>query len=505
MGERSSGILLHPTALPGRHGIGDLGAGAARWLDWLAGAGQRLWQVLPLGPAGLTGSPYDGPSSFAGDPLLVSLDALSGDGLLESGLRPGNPFPASPIDLGAVRQWKDEQLRRAWDACRARGADDPLVRELESWAGSAAQASWCQDWALFAALRDRLEPPWAGWPPELRDRRPAALADARRELRDEIGFHRFAQFVFWRQWAAVRRHAARRGIRILGDLPFYAAYDSAEVWRRRELFDLDPEGRPRHLSGVPPDAYSDHGQLWGHPLYRWDRMRDDGYGWWIERLRHAFGQVDLVRIDHFRGFAAYWEVAAGAETAVDGRWREGPGHELFVAARQALGELPLVAEDLGLITDDVHELRRDLGLPGMRVLQFGLEEGAGEHLPRSWEPNLVAYTGTHDGDTSAGWFAALEPETRQRVRQELGSGDNEIHWAMIRAILTSAADTAVIPLQDLLGLGSEARFNTPGTADGNWGWRFRWPELTPELGRRLRRLTELSRRVSKTPAVAAGG
>ncbi len=501
MGARSSGILLHPTALPGRHGVGDLGAAARSWLDWLAAAGQGLWQVLPLGPTGLSGSPYDGPSSQAGDPLLVSLDELAGEGLLDAdSLEPETPFPTAAVDLGAVRRWKTSRLRQAWRALRARGDEDSLAREVEAWAASPEQSPWCEDWATFAALRDRFEAPWVDWPPELRDRRPEAIAEARRDLADEIGFHRFAQFLFARQWSAVRRHAADRGIRILGDLPIYSALDSAEVWCHRELFDLDADGRPRTVSGVPPDAYSEDGQLWRHPLYLWDRMRDTGYGWWIERLRHAFRRADLVRIDHFRGFAGYWEVSANAETASGGRWRPGPGNELFAAVRAALGELPLVAEDLGVITDDVRELRRELGLPGMRVLQFGLEEGEGEHLPAAWEPDLVAYTGTHDSDTSRGWFAALEPETRQRVRRELGD-DSEIHWAMIRAVLTSPADTAVIPLQDLLGLGSEARFNTPGTAEGNWAWRLGLPQPTPELARRLRRLTELTRRA--VPAVAA--
>jgi 4-alpha-glucanotransferase len=494
MGERLSGILLHPTALPGRHGVGDLGGGALRWLDWLADTGQGLWQILPLGPTGLAGSPYDGPSSYAGDPLLISLDELADQGLLVAeSLDPDPPFSPTAVDLAAVRRWKGQRLRQAWEALRGRGPDDPMAGEVAAWVSSPAQASWFEDWVIFAALRERLAAHWLDWPAALRDRRPEAIAEARRELADEIGFQCFAQFLFWRQWATVRRHATRRGIRILGDLPIYAALDSAEVWCHRELFDLDPEGRPRHVSGAPPDAYSDDGQLWGHPLYRWDRLRETGYRWWIERLRHAFGQADLVRVDHFRAFAGYWEVPAGDKTAAGGRWRPGPGQDLFTALRRDLGDLPLVAEDLGMITDDVRELRRDLGLPGMRVLQFGLEEGGGEHLPRNWEPNLVVYTATHDSDTSRGWFAALDPETQQRVRRELG-GDGEIHWAMIRAALASVADTAVVPLQDVLGVGSEGRLNTPGTAQGNWTWRFRWEQLTPELRRRLRRLTELCRR-----------
>ena len=494
MGERLSGILLHPTALPGRHGIGDVGADALRWLDWLAAAGQRVWQVLPLGPAGFSGSPYDSPSSAAGDPMLVSLDALAEEGLLDAeALAPEPPFAASPVDLGAVRRWKGERLRAAWEALRSRRPDDPLVRELDAWGRSPAQASWCEEWALFAALRDRFEQAWPGWPPELRDRHPEAIAAARAELQDDIGYHRFVQFFFWRQWKAVRRRAARRGIRILGDLPIYTALDSVGVWTHRELFDLDAEGRPRHLSGVPPDAFSDDGQLWGHPLYLWDRMREDGYRWWIERLRQAFRQADVVRLDHFRAFAAYWEVPAGAETAAAGRWRRGPGGKMFAAARRELGELTMVAEDLGVITPAVRRLRRRLGMPGIRVLQFGLEEGAGEHLPSSWGPELLVCTATHDNDTSVGWFANLEPEIRQQALRLLDGGE-EINWSMIRAVLGSAAETAVIPLQDVLGLGSEARFNTPGTDAGNWGWRFEWPQLRREICERLRRLTELARR-----------
>ena len=504
MDRRTSGILLHPTALPGRHGVGDLGS-ARRWLDWLAEAGQGLWQVLPLGPAGFSGSPYDGPSSYAGDPLLVCLDDLAEEGLLAArSLEPAEPFPSSSVALAAVRRWKAERLEQAWRALGARGEDDPLRRDLASWAAAPEQASWCDDWALFAALKDHFQTSWADWPPELRDRRPEALAEARREHGDRIGFHRFVQFLFWHQWAAVRRHANGLGIRILGDLPIYAALDSPEVWGYRELFDLTPDGRPRHVSGVPPDAFSDDGQLWRHPLYLWDRMRDTGYRWWIERLRHAFRAADLVRIDHFRGFAAYWEVPAEDETAAGGRWRPGPGRELFDALEHALGELPVIAEDLGVITDDVRELRRDLGLPGMRILQFGLETGAGEHLPRAWEPNLAVYTGTHDNDTSAGWFANLEPEVRLRVERELGT-TADIPWAMIRAVMTSVADTAVMPLQDLLGLGSEARFNKPGSAAGNWSWRFSWSQLTPALARRLRRLTGLCRRLPVARTAARAG
>ena len=503
MGTRVSGVLLHPTALPGRHGVGDLGETARRWLDWLAEAGQGLWQVLPLGPTGMAGSPYDGPSSYAGDPLLLALDELADEGLLDrAALDPEPPFPTSAVELASVRRWKGERVRRAWRNLRDRGPGAGLAGEIDAWAAAPEQAAWLDDWALFAALRDRYEAAWVDWPGDLRDRRPEALAEARDGLADTVGFHRFAQFLFYRQWGALRRHAARLGIRILGDLPIYVGLDSAEVWCHRRLFDLDPDGRPRHVSGVPPDLYSDDGQLWGHPLYLWDRMRDEGYGWWISRLRHAFNQADLVRVDHFRGFAGYWEVPGDAQTAAGGRWRTGPGRELFDAARRELGELPLVAEDLGLITDDVHELRRDLGVPGMRVLQFGLGGGGAEHLPLGWEPNLVAYTGTHDSDTSAGWFSDLEPQVQDLVRAEVGE-DPDIAWAMIRALLTSVADTAVVPLQDLLGLGSEARFNTPSVAEGNWAWRLDRRQLTPELARRLRRLTELTLRAPRLDPGAA--
>ena len=497
MGTRISGVLLHPTALPGGHGVGDLGDGAARWLDWLAEAGQGLWQVLPLGPAGLAGSPYDGPSSYAGDPILIALDELTDDGLLEaSAIEPEPPLDAAAVRLASVRDWKGRRLREAWRALRQRGPEAGLAREINDWAGAPEQAGWLEDWALFAALRDRYQAAWVDWPEPLRDRKPEALAEARRDLADAMGFHRFAQFLFHRQWAALRRRAAERGIRVLGDLPIYVGLDSAEVWGHRELFDLGPDGRPNRVSGVPPDLYSEDGQLWRHPLYRWDRMRETGYAWWLARLRHAFGQADLVRIDHFRGFAGYWEVPGDAETAAAGRWCDGPGMELFDAARRELGELPLVAEDLGVITDDVRELRRELGIPGMRVLQFGLGGGSAEHLPLGWEPDLVVYTGTHDSDTSAGWFASLAPETQRLVSEELGCTE-EIPWAMIRALLTSVADTAIVPLQDLLELGSEARFNTPSVGEGNWSWRFDWPQLTPELARRLRRLAELTRRASR--------
>jgi len=503
MTRRAAGILLHPTSLPGPFGVGDLGPAADRFLDWARDAGQSYWQVLPLGPPTLGDSPYTAFSAFAGNPLLISPELLAAEGLLESSDlddRPG--FAPVRIDYGQVKGWKEGLLRKSF----ARFRDNPtdaLEAELEDFAERSDERFWLDDWALYSALKERFGGvAWTEWPSELVRREDGALSAARNELEDEIAYHRWVQFLFFRQWRRLRSEAARRGVAILGDLPFYVAGDSAEVWAHAELFDLDDDGQPLRVAGVPPDYFSDDGQLWGNPLYRWDRMAENGYRWWIERLAANLRLTDLVRIDHFRAFCDYWVVPAGETTAKNGRWVDGPGIGFFEAIRETLGELPLVAEDLGDIHEGVEELRRAIGLPGMRVLQFGFDPSDDHHVPHHHEPDAVVYTGTHDNDTAVGWYTGLDPRTRERFADYSGLGESggrkkEPHWALIRLAYTSVADLAIVPVQDVLGLGREARMNTPGREGGNWVWRLAEGDLDPAAARRLHRLAELSGRLAE--------
>ncbi len=497
---RRSGVLLHPSSLPGRFPVGDLGPAAEGFLDRLAAAGQRVWQVLPLGPTGLGDSPYGALSAFAGNPILISPERLVEDGLLEAG-ELGEPCPGSDrADFGAAREIKAALLRTAFERFE-QGRVPALVEEATAWATAPEIARWLDDWTLFAALRSAHGlRPWQEWPAPLRRRDAGALAAARGELAAHLRFHAFLQFLFDRQWLALKRAANTRGIDLFGDLPIYLAPDAVDVWAGPELFELDGEGRSTAVAGVPPDYFSADGQLWGNPLYRWPRMAEDGYAWWVERLRANLRWFDLLRLDHFRGFAAYWEVPADAPTAREGRWAEGPGTRLFAALAAALGPLPLVAEDLGVITDDVVALRRAFDLPGMAILQFGFEDGTSSFQPHRLEPHCVVYSGTHDNDTTPGWFAATSDATRQRVLDYLGCSVDEAPWAVVRAALTSVAELAIVPAQDLLGLGTEARLNTPGIASGNWAWRLRAGRFDDRLAARLRRLTEVAERLPPPPA-----
>jgi len=491
---RSSGILLHPTSLPGP-GVGGLGAEARRFVDWLASAGQRLWQILPLVPVDGGGSPYNGLSAMAGNPLLVSPGELVRDGLLEPGGTGGEDLPADRVDYPRALAWKDALLKRAWNAFRA-GAAPGLRGEFDAF--RVRSAAWLDDYALFRALRDEHGgAPWAEWEEGVRDRDPGALARAAHRLGGAVEFHVFAQWVFDRQWRALHGYARERGVRVLGDVPIFVAYDSADVWANPELFELDARGRPTMVAGVPPDYFSATGQRWGNPLYRWDRMRADGFRWWTERFRRTLETADVVRVDHFRGFESYWEIPADEPTAVHGAWRPGPGAELFDAVRHELGELPLVAEDLGIITPGVEALRDSLGLPGMRVLQFafGDDDARNPHLPRNHTENSVAYTGTHDNDTTLGWYRGAGEEERRRLSRLLAPGEDP-GWGMIRLAMESRAKFAVVPLQDVLGLGSEGRMNTPGTTEGNWAWRFREDDLIDEPARRLHELARATARAS---------
>ncbi|MDW8320503.1 MAG: 4-alpha-glucanotransferase [Armatimonadota bacterium] len=479
--ERCAGILLHPTSLPGAYGIGELGDEAYQFVDWLARAGQGVWQVLPLGPTGFADSPYAAFSAFAGNPLLISLQRLHDEGLLtEQNLAEYPELPAERVDYGAVIPCKMAFLRRAyerWKAC----ADDAERHRLQAF--RTEQGSWLEDFALFMALKSVYEGrAWTEWDKDLVERKPEALQRARQQLADEVQFHAFVQHRFVSQWLNLKRYANERGIRIMGDMPIFVAHDSADVWARPEMFYLDAEGHPTFVAGVPPDYFSPTGQRWGNPVYRWGVLRRDGYRWWVERFRWLLRLVDLVRVDHFRGFAAYWRVPAAEPTAENGKWVRVPGRSLFHTLRRELGDLPIVAEDLGTITPDVVRLRKGMGFPGMRVLQFAFDGNPDNpYLPYNYEPDTVVYTGTHDNDTLVGWYAVLGEEEKRRIIDYIGRGDISVHWEMIRLAYASVARIAVIPLQDWLGLGSEARMNTPGREEGNWQWRYRREHLSGDL------------------------
>ena len=491
---RAAGVLLHPTSLPGRYGIGDFGDELIAFLDWARSAGLRIWQILPLNPPGYGNSPYGCHSSYAGNALLISPQHLLKDGLLPEHAADEAPtFADDSVDFDRVAPFKWNLLRQAWRHFNSRRRADHR-HELERFE---ADNLWLDDWALYASLKEQSGGvPWSEWPPDLAFREPSAVAKAKRELDEEIRFQKFIQLLFFKQWATVRQAAVARGLQIMGDVPIYVACDSADVWANRELFQLDERGQPTVVAGVPPDYFSATGQRWGNPLYRWDVLRETKYRWWVSRFRAARRFADIVRVDHFRGFAAYWEIPAREETAIHGRWMPGPGKALFDAIREALGDFPLVAEDLGFITPEVHELRRAIDVPGMRILQFAFGKVNSPHLPHCYEQKTVVYTGTHDNDTARGWFANAPESERDLAEHYLGiNGAGEIEWALIRAAFTSVAQTAIVPVQDILGLGSEARMNHPGNGDENWSWRYIPGALTVDHAERLRRLAEITGRI----------
>lgn len=487
---RVAGVLLHPTSLPGVYGAGDLGDELIAFLDWSASAGMHLWQVLPLNPPGYGNSPYNSVSSIAGNPLLISPQRLLQEQLLtpdEVGGVP--PFPVDRVDFDRVLPWKSALLRLAWKRFESNGLRDEFERFTSE------QSEWLDDFALYMAIKERAGgEPWWRWSDALVAREPAAMRKTQKELRDEIRFHKFVQFLFFRQWSAVRDAAHARGIDIMGDVPIYVAHDSADVWANREIFQVDERGNPLVVAGVPPDYFSATGQRWGNPIYRWDALRETNYRWWITRIRTNLRLADVIRLDHFRGFSAYWEVPAHEPTAIHGRWMPGPGIELFDALRSVLGTLPLVAEDLGFITPEVHELREQTGMAGMKILQFGFSTPDSPHLPHRFLAHTVVYTGTHDNDTALGWFSNAPESERSLARMYLGDDCTDVAWALIRAAYTSVAETAVVPMQDILGLGSEARMNRPGAGLHNWSWRFAPGSLTRARADRLRRLAEITGR-----------
>lgn len=505
---RASGVLLHLTSLPGRHGSGDCGAAAYHVVDWLVTAGQPLWQILPLTGIGPGNSPYMSRSAFAGNELLIDLDALGREGwLTEDELAPAPGLSDARIAFDAVVPFRIARLRTA--ARRFASGADAAAREAFD-AYCHAQADWLDDYALFMALADAHGGgDWREWPDGLADRDEAALRAARVLHADAVHVWRFCQWTFDRQWSALRHYANSRGVRIVGDTPIFVSGESADVWAHPELFELDASRQPRVVAGVPPDFFSATGQRWGNPLYRWPAHAADGYAWWIARVRRTFALVDVVRIDHFRGFAAHWEIPADEPTAVRGRWVPGPGAALFDRLVAALGEMPIIAEDLGVITPDVHALRHDCGFPGMRILQFAFEGDAGNpFLPHNYEPDTVVYTGTHDNNTSAGWWAEASDRERAFARAYLGldagtggAGDGardgaEIPWVLIRAAWASVADTAIAPMQDVLALPGSARMNFPGQGEGWWTWRFTWDQVRPDHAARLAELGRLFSRSS---------
>jgi len=492
---RRSGILLHPTSLPGRFGIGDLGHQAYRFVDFLAAAGQSYWQVLPLSPTGYGDSPYQALSAFAGNPMLINVERLVELGHLSAADIEDSPvFPEDRVDFGPVIDYKSQLLDRAFDTFRVSA---PSGQRTAFQAFCARQAYWLDDFALFMALkRDHDLRPWQEWEPELAAREPAALARAREALADQIEYQKYLQWQFLQQWLAVKQYANREGIDIIGDIPIFVALDSVDVWANTDLFQFDEDLQPSVVSGVPPDYFSETGQLWGHPLYRWDLMAERDYAWWISRFRMAFTQADVVRIDHFRGFYNYWEIPAEADTAIEGHWRYGPGADLFHTVTSELGELDIIAEDLGDFDEEsrvaLDDLQDEFGYPGMKVLQFAFGAGPSDaFLPHNYSPDCVAYTGTHDNDTVTGWYQVTSTqEERAYARRYMNSDGSDIAWDMIRLAWASVANTAMTTAQDLLSLGHEARMNLPGTVGPpNWTWRLRNGDLTRDIIHHLREMT----------------
>lgn len=504
---RRSGVLLHPTSLPGPYGLGELGPHAHRWLDFLAEAGQRLWQILPLGPTGYGDSPYQSFSSFAGNPYLISLETLIEEGLLSAAELGADPFPPGRVDFGPVIEFRLRALALAAERWGANASEDERRAFAEF---RREQRQWLDDYALFMALKEAHGGrPWNEWPQPLRLRDPQALAAAREVHGAAIARGEIYQFWFERQWRALRSAAQSRGIAILGDVPIYVAFDSADAWTMQDLLELDGEGNPTVVAGVPPDYFAATGQRWGNPLYRWSRHAEQDYAWWVQRLRRTLQQVDLVRIDHFLAFDAYWEVQASEPTAQHGRWVPGPGQALFDVLRRELASepgapLPIVAEDLGLITRSVEELRDRNDLPGMKVLQFAFGSDAHDSfLPHNYPRNAVVYTGTHDNDTSHGWYRQAPEAERDHLRRYLNSDGTQVARDLWRAAQASVADTAIAPFQDLLALGSEARMNLPGAAAGNWGWRFDWAEVPADLSATMRASAVLFGRFGGSPEGSA--
>lgn len=476
LSHRRAGILLHISSLPGPAVVGDLGSDAYRFVDFIESAGMTVWQMLPVNPTQTDGSPYQSSSVHAGNPRFVSLELLIEKGWLYE----------PPLEEGTISDdGRSFAVSLAWQGFKERAAEEDRV-DFDRFCSE--QGYWLEDYALFQALHFEQDGCWWEWLPTLRDREPQALAMARARMVDQIATIRFEQYLFFTQWMKLKRYANSKGVLLFGDVPIFVAHDSAEVWSHPQMFDLLENGQPRVVAGVPPDYFSETGQRWGNPLYRWDKMRADGFSFWIERMKTQSTLFDLVRIDHFRGFEAYWEIQAAEETAIKGVWVKAPGEELFARLYEVMPDLTLVAEDLGIITPEVDDLRRGYGLPGMKILQFAFSGDADNpYLPFQHSRDSVVYTGTHDNDTTLGWYNSLDDKTRSYVNEYLGRSIEIMPWPLIRMALASRANMAIIPMQDVLCLGGEHRMNTPGTAEGNWNWRFSWGYLEPDLAERLRR------------------
>ncbi|MCD8489156.1 MAG: 4-alpha-glucanotransferase [Desertifilum sp.] len=488
---RSSGILLHPTSFPSRFGIGDLGLESFRFIDFLVESGQQYWQVLPIGPTGYGNSPYMSYAALAGNPLLISPDKLIDEGWLNEGDFSNLPeFPSHTVEYDRVYEVKIPLLKKACENFKA-NASELQQREFDGFCET--KAYWLDDYALFMALKDAHEgASWNTWEADIAKHKPEAIEKWRSQLSDAVYYYKYTQFEFFRQWTELRRYANLRGIQIIGDIPIYVAHDSADVWAHPEAFALDEEtGAAALMAGVPPDYFSATGQLWGNPVYNWEHLQQTHFQWWIERFQAMLDYVDLIRIDHFRGFQAYWVVPQGEETAMNGEWVEAPGEEFFKTLNDKLGKLPVLAEDLGVITPEVEALRDEFEFPGMKVLQFAFGDDPGNpFLPFNYPRNCVVYTGTHDNDTTVGWFNQLSDYERDKVQTYLGHfSPDGIQWDLIRLAMSSIANIAIIPVQDLLGLGTEARMNFPSKAEGNWAWRYQSGTLTQELSQRLKQLT----------------
>ncbi len=489
--ERSAGILLHPTSLPGPYGIGDIGPSALKWVDFLYQAGFSLWQVLPLGPTGYGDSPYQCFSAFAGNPYLISPEALVQDGLLRKQDIEDHPeFPSKSVEYGPVIEWKLTILNNAFQ--QYQGEAGRLYRKpFEQFRSE--NADWLNDYALFMALKEyHAGASWSSWDNSLRLRDKEELNKATRVLADAVERQAFWQFLFFMQWERVRSSAHRNGIKIIGDLPIFVAQDSADVWAHPELFHLDVRSLPKYQAGVPPDYYSLTGQLWGNPLYRWRQHRADGYAWWKGRVQSTLNLVDMIRLDHFRGFAGYWQVSGKAKTAENGRWVKAPGKDFLQSMKNTLGDLPFIAEDLGVITPDVNDLRDHFNLPGMKVILFAFGgEPNDTFLPHNYPVHCVAYTGTHDNDTTLGWYSRVEERERAFFRRYMGRDGSRVSWDMIRAVWASVAVFALAPMQDFLALGNEARMNYPGNPSGNWSWRMNQEDLSIDLQEQMREINFL--------------
>ena len=498
MNERASGILLHPTSLPGKYGIGTLGKPALRFIDFLSKAKQQYWQMLPLGPTGFGDSPYQCYSAHAGNPDLIDLDLLVKNQLLAADdLSSLSHFDDGPVNYEMVQKARLPVLFKAFHTFTGTASDLDKLAYRNFLKG---QSAWLNDYALFRAIKeDSGKLPWYNWVKDLKTRNPEALKAAEIRLAENIDFHKFLQFVFFKQWMSVKEYARKHKIKIIGDIPLYISPDCADAWSNPGEFEYDEELMPIRVGGVPPDYFSETGQLWGNPLFRWDVMKVNNYKWWMDRIRSNLMLYDVIRIDHFRGFAAYWAVPYSEETAVNGTWIPGPGKEFFHALQREFGKLPIIAEDLGVMTPDVEELRDSSGFPGMKILEFAFDSTeANDYIPYNYNKNCIVYTGTHDNDTVAGWFKIASETDRKQVLDYINCGEQDIHWSFVRLAWSTVANTAIVPMQDLLGLGSDARMNLPGTVGGNWKWRAKDNDFPDTLANALAHLTTLYGRSKKT-------